>query len=278
MTDPEIIGLYWARDEEAIRATDKAYGGYCRSIAWNILKNRQDTEECVNDTWLRAWNAMPPKKPDILSVFLGTITRNLSLDRWRGAMAKKRGGGQLRWALDELEACVPAEVSLEDRIARTELTRLLDRFLQSLNQKDRCILVAHRAFGNAADRRGECTAHSFKHAVVHEQLGAHGVLGRGKFQKHVVRCKIHAAVFGKGLRHLSLKEGKQAFLFVNAGAHALKFCQKAACRISAHCVSGGVFQHSKSSSSSLVSRSTANVSSRSTSAANNDSSTHFKSS
>lgn len=140
MTDPEIIGLYWARDEEAIRATDKAYGGYCRSIAWNILKNRQDTEECVNDTWLRAWNAMPPKKPDILSVFLGTITRNLSLDRWRGTMAKKRGG-QLRRALDELEACVPAEVSLEDRIARAELTRLLDRFLQSLSQKDRCIFV-----------------------------------------------------------------------------------------------------------------------------------------
>ena len=93
MTDQEIIGLYWDRDEQALSQTERTYGGYCRSIAWNILKNRQDTEECVNDTWLRAWNAMPPQKPAILSVFLGTITRNLSLDRWRNATAKKRGAG-----------------------------------------------------------------------------------------------------------------------------------------------------------------------------------------
>ena len=141
MTDSEIIELYWDRDDQAVIQTQTKYGGYCRSIAWNILKNRQDTEECVNDTWLRAWNAMPPQKPAILSVFLGTITRNLSLDRWRNATAKKRGAGQLQRAFDELEHCVSAGVSLEDRITQTDLSRLLDRFLQSLNQKDRCVFV-----------------------------------------------------------------------------------------------------------------------------------------
>jgi len=141
MTDAEIVALYWARKEQAITESESAYGGYCRSIAWNILKNRLDTEECVNDTWLRAWNAMPPQKPGILSVFLGTITRNLSLDRWRNATAKKRGSGQLQRAFDELEYCVSAGVSLEDRITQADLSRLLARFLQDLNQKDRCVFV-----------------------------------------------------------------------------------------------------------------------------------------
>ena len=141
MTDSEIIELYWDRDDQAVIQTQTKYGGYCRSIAWNILKNRQDTEECVNDTYVQAWHAMPPQKPAILSVFLGTITRNLSLDRWRNATAKKRGAGQLQRAFDELEHCVSAGVSLEDRITQTDLSRLLDRFLQSLNQKDRCVFV-----------------------------------------------------------------------------------------------------------------------------------------
>ena len=141
MTDQEIVALYWDRDEQAVAVTEKQYGSYCRSIAWNILKNRQDTEECVNDTWLRAWNAMPPQRPQILSIFLGTITRNLSLDRWRNATAKKRGGGQLQRAFDELENCVPAGVSLEDRITKADLSRILDRFLTELPQKDRCVFV-----------------------------------------------------------------------------------------------------------------------------------------
>ena len=141
MEDREIIGLYWNRDEQALVETQTKYGGYCRSIAWNILKNKQDTEECVNDTWLRAWNAIPPQRPAILSVFLGTITRNLSLDRWRSANAKKRGAGQFPRVFDELEHCVPAGVSLENRITQADLSRLLDRFLQGLNQKDRCVFV-----------------------------------------------------------------------------------------------------------------------------------------
>ena len=93
MEDSAIIDLYWAREERALSETDAKYGGYCRSIAHNILKNREDSEECVSDTWLHAWNAMPPQRPSILSSFLGRITRNLSFDRCRRQNAEKRGGG-----------------------------------------------------------------------------------------------------------------------------------------------------------------------------------------
>ena len=141
MTDQEILDLYWAREEQAIAQTQQKYGAYCQSIAWNILRNKQDTEECVNDTWLRAWNTIPPQRPNLLSVFLGTITRNLSLDRWRTTQSKKRGGGQLEAAFSELEECVAGDRSLEDKISQGDLVRLLDRFLQTLPQRDRCIFV-----------------------------------------------------------------------------------------------------------------------------------------
>ena len=141
MHDQQIVDLYWAREEQAIHESEHKYGVYCRSIAWNILNNRQDTEECVNDTWLRAWNAMPPQRPDLLAVFLGTITRNLSLDRWRKNQAKKRGSGQLETVFSELEDCVSDGVSLEERLSRDTLSKLLDRFLGTLSQRDRCIFV-----------------------------------------------------------------------------------------------------------------------------------------
>ena len=92
MEDSQIIDLYWARSEQAVQETDSKYGSYCRAIAHNILKNLEDTEECVSDTWLRAWNAMPPQRPSVLSAFLGRITRNLSLDRYKAARGKTRRG------------------------------------------------------------------------------------------------------------------------------------------------------------------------------------------
>ena len=123
MEDSAIIDLYWAREERALSETDAKYGGYCRSIAHNILKNREDSEECVSDTWLHAWNAMPPQRPSILSSFLGRITRNLSFDRCRRQNAEKRGGGLLPLALDELSECVPAPGRVEQALEARELIK-----------------------------------------------------------------------------------------------------------------------------------------------------------
>ena len=98
MKDHEIIGLYWERKENAISATAEKYGKYCYSISYNILHNNEDAEECVNDTYLRAWKSMPPQRPKLLSAYLGKITRNLSLNRFKHYTAKKRGHGQAQLA------------------------------------------------------------------------------------------------------------------------------------------------------------------------------------
>ena len=141
MEDSAIIDLYWAREERALTETDTKYGHMCRSIAYQILQDRWDSEECVNDTWLRAWNAMPPQRPTILSAFLSRITRNLSLDRYKAARAEKRGGGQMPLALEELGDCVPAQTTVEDSVELRELTRLLDRFLRDLPEKECCLFL-----------------------------------------------------------------------------------------------------------------------------------------
>lgn len=141
MEDQAIIDLYWAREERALLETERKYGSYCWTIAHNILRSREDSEECVNDTWMRAWNAMPPQRPGILSSFLGKITRNLSLDRCKAAKTTKRGGGRVTMALDELEECLPGQSSVEQALADAELTRLIDRFLRNLPEKECCIFL-----------------------------------------------------------------------------------------------------------------------------------------
>ena len=93
MDDKGIIDLYLDRSEKAISETAVKYGKYCFSIAFNILTDKEDSEESVNDTWLAAWNNIPPRVPAILSTFLGKITRNISLNRWKSRRAYKRGGG-----------------------------------------------------------------------------------------------------------------------------------------------------------------------------------------
>lgn len=134
--DEEILDLYWARDERAISETQNAYGNYCYSIAWHILYDKEDADECVNDTWLKAWNAIPPGRPNRFALFLGTITRNLSLDRWKGRHAVKRGSGEMLLALDELGECIPAGNSTEEAVEAAELQRLLNKFLHTLPEKE----------------------------------------------------------------------------------------------------------------------------------------------
>ena len=133
MDDKQILDLYWERSEAAISETSKKYGKYCRYIASNILHNDEDSEECVNDTYLRAWNSIPPNRPSVLKTFLGKITRNLSLDRYELLNAKKRNGGQMSLIFDEIQECIPSLDSTENIVEEIALTDILNRFLSSLS-------------------------------------------------------------------------------------------------------------------------------------------------
>lgn len=106
MEDRQIVELYWQKNADAISETSSKYGAYCFTIADHILNNAEDSEECVNDTWLHAWNAMPPQKPNVLRMFLAKITRNLSVNRFNARGAEKRGGGEIILVLDELADCL----------------------------------------------------------------------------------------------------------------------------------------------------------------------------
>lgn len=141
MKDNEIIELYWKRDESAIIASSNTYGNYCYSIAYNILHNNEDAEECVSDTWIKAWNAIPPHRPERLSTFLGKITRNISLNRYKLATTKKRGMGQVELALSELEGCVPAQTDMDKITDEIVLVNTIDTFLREQPQTERNIFV-----------------------------------------------------------------------------------------------------------------------------------------
>ena len=141
MDDNQIVDLYFARSENAILETDSKYGSYCYSIAYNILTNKEDSEESVSDTYMAAWNAMPPRRPSILSTFLGKITRHLSIDRWRSRNAYKRGGGEIVLALDELEECIPDSQTVELVLERRELAVFLNRFLDGQPEVERSVFL-----------------------------------------------------------------------------------------------------------------------------------------
>lgn len=142
MEDCAIIDLYWSRNPEAISRTCEKYGNYCRAVARNILPDCRDAEECVNDTWLKAWNAMPEDRPGLLAQYLGKITRNLALNRWRISRAGKRGGGELPLVLDELSECVPASDAFQ-ALEAAELEEAVNRFLHTLPERE-CNLFLRR--------------------------------------------------------------------------------------------------------------------------------------
>lgn len=142
MDDQTIVQLYFDRSEAAIAETDRKYGPYCHTIAYNILANNEDAQECVSDTYLAAWNAMPPRRPSILSTFLGKITRRLSIDRWRTRTAYKRGGGEIPLALDELSECVSGGETPEQTLMRRQMALGFNRFLQSLPETERSVFLS----------------------------------------------------------------------------------------------------------------------------------------
>ena len=141
MEDKEIIDLYFDRSETAISQTAVKYGNYCYHIAYNILSDREDSEESVNDTYLAAWNNMPPRRPNVLSAFLGKLTRYISLDRWKARTAYKRGGGEVALSLEELEECLPGGENPEKAFAKKEVLRCINGFLEALPETERKVFV-----------------------------------------------------------------------------------------------------------------------------------------
>lgn len=141
MNDDKIIELYWIRNEQAIYESSKKYGAYCNTIARNILMNWADAEECVNDTWLHAWNAIPPHKPSVLSVFFGKITRNLAFDLYKSLHREKRGGHTIDLVLDELAECVSGNDNPERNWQKEALKEEIDHFLSGLPKEKRYMFV-----------------------------------------------------------------------------------------------------------------------------------------
>lgn len=146
MNDEQILDLYFARDEQALVETDRKYGGYCFTLANSILHNDQDAEETVSDTYLKAWNAIPPKRPGIFKMFLAKITRNLAFSRWRAYSAEKRGGGEMELVLEELEGCLAAPSGVEDAMNAKELARTIRAFLDTLPEREQDIFLRRYFF------------------------------------------------------------------------------------------------------------------------------------
>ena len=141
MDDRRIVELFLERSEEAILETDIKYGRYCHKIAFNVLGNDEDSEECVNDAYMRAWGSIPPNEPDSMASYIGRITRNLDLDRLRQKQSDKRGNGEVPVVLDELAECVSGHDELERRQDSAEIAAAIDSFLDELNSVERGVFM-----------------------------------------------------------------------------------------------------------------------------------------
>lgn len=141
MEDNMIIELYFAREPRAIQETSDKYGTYCYTISNRIVCDNEDAEECVNDTWLKTWEAIPPQRPIIFRQFLAKITRNLSLDKYRANQAKKRGNGEMDAVLDELEECIAGANSPEEEVIASELMKSMNDFVHTLPDREGDIFI-----------------------------------------------------------------------------------------------------------------------------------------
>ena len=140
MDDIKIIDLFFARSELAIEALDGKYGAICHNLSRSILKDQQDAEECVNDAYLGVWNAIPPHRPNPLSVFVCKIVRNISIMRYRANTALKRNSNYDS-TMEELENCLSSSVSVEDSLEEKELIAIIEDFLRDLSQENRVIFL-----------------------------------------------------------------------------------------------------------------------------------------
>ena len=166
MDDREIVALYFARDEGAITASRDKYGSYCTTIAKNITANACDAEECVSETWLRAWNSIPPQRPLFLKAFFGKITRNIALDYVRRETAESRGGGTVPLVLDELAECIASSDSVEAQIDARELGRAISTFVRQLKERDGDLFLRRYFYMDSLEDAAHHVGMSPKHAAV----------------------------------------------------------------------------------------------------------------
>jgi len=141
MEDSRIVSLYWDRDETAIEQTDRKYGRYLTKIAYNILADREDSKESVNDTYLAAWDSMPPHRPDVLSTYLGKLTRRISIDLFRRKTSQKRGGGEYALSLQELEDCISGGNTTEQALDMQLLSETIAQYLRTVTEEARNVFI-----------------------------------------------------------------------------------------------------------------------------------------
>ena len=147
MQDEKIVALYFERNELAIKMSAENYGSYCRKIAMNILSSPEDSEECVNDTWYQAWRSIPPQRPNSLSAYLGRITRNCAISKYRANRAMKRSDG-MTILLSELEDCIPSQSSIEQDLDEKHLSECINNWLKAIPSDDRILFVRRYWFGD----------------------------------------------------------------------------------------------------------------------------------
>jgi len=149
LSDESIINMYWDRNETAIKATEDKYGNYLYTISYNILHDRLDSEECLNDTYLTTWNKIPPARPKVFQGFLSKITRDISVDKYRKTRADRRVPSELIVSLDELNDCIGGGTPVESDDAVTEISRVLNGFLKTLSERDRFIFVCRYYYADS---------------------------------------------------------------------------------------------------------------------------------
>ena len=184
LSDEQIIDLYFAREERAIAETNRKYCQYLYTVAYNILANAQDVEECLQDTYLRVWNTVPPERPKIFHAFLAKITRNLSLNRYRAAKRQKRVPSEADISLDEIGECVSNDKSLAQEIESATIAQVLNRYLDNVSERRMYIFVARYFYSLTIPqiaKRLSCST-----ALVNKELA-------------LIRCELREALEKEGI-------------------------------------------------------------------------------
>lgn len=181
ITNQNIITLFLQLNEDAIAKCESQYGSYCFKIATNILKNASDAEECVNSTWYKAWNNIPPDQPTHLKQYLATITRNTAFNIYNTLHRKKRGQGNMVFVLDELEECIASPTNIEKDYEGKELSETINRFVSTLPQPARSVFVRRYYFADSSKSIAQkyCMSESSVNVLLHRT--------RKKLRKELVK-------------------------------------------------------------------------------------------